>query len=114
MTNQTLFDPGLQPERTALAWRRTSLALGTASLLAVRVLGEFFGTWAAMTAGFGVLAAVWITFLAHRRHGVVLSALTSRASPEGQLPSGGLLAFTASFVLAAGLIALILVLVTAP
>ncbi|MGV8966656.1 MAG: DUF202 domain-containing protein [Cellulomonas sp.] len=111
MTNRTLFDPGLQPERTALAWRRTGLALGIAASIAVRVLGGVFGTWAAITAGFGVFAAVWITFLAHRRHGVVLLALGPHKSDRGQLPSGGLLATTASFVLAGGLAALMLVLV---
>lgn len=36
----TLWDPGAQPERTALAWARTTLALITAGLLCVRLAGS--------------------------------------------------------------------------
>ncbi|MFE5245334.1 MULTISPECIES: DUF202 domain-containing protein [unclassified Streptomyces] len=67
MTSRTR-DPGLQPERTRLAWRRTTLACTVVALLAVRQ-GLYGGT-----AGAGVLAVAlsllaWLGFLvvAHRR-----------------------------------------------
>lgn len=57
-----VFDPGLQPERTLLAWRRTCLAFTITSLIGMRFTFPTFGIFAALTgvlgAGFGALAYV--------------------------------------------------------
>jgi uncharacterized membrane protein YidH (DUF202 family) len=61
-------DRGAQPERTRLAWRRTTLAFAVAAALGVRsVLDGVRGPSAYAVAALGAL--VWLAFLAvaHRR-----------------------------------------------
>lgn len=67
--------PGAQPERTRLAWRRTTLAFTVAAALAVRSAIYDPGPVAYGAAALGALA--WLGFLvvAHRRIG----ALTGRS-----------------------------------
>ncbi|WP_445399963.1 DUF202 domain-containing protein [Streptomyces sp. LE64] len=71
-------DPGLQPERTRLAWRRTTLTATVVVVLAMRSLAEGRAPgFRAAAAGLCVLA--WLGFLAvaHRR----LRQLTAGAPP---------------------------------
>jgi hypothetical protein len=56
-------DPGLQPERTRLAWRRTTLACTVAAVLAVRqVLHRGLSPLALVAVA--LCAVVWLAFLA--------------------------------------------------
>lgn len=113
MTQRQLFDVGLHPERTALAWRRTALALVTAALVAVRVLPERLGVWAVVPAGIGLIVAVGILVAAHRRHVVVHRTLVAADSDRVPLPSGLLLLTVTVLVIAGGLAAACVVIVPA-
>jgi len=61
-------DPGLQPERTRLAWRRTTLSSTVAAVLAVKA-ALHDGRSPAGVMACAVYCALWLGFLAlaHRR-----------------------------------------------
>ncbi|AWK07891.1 DUF202 domain-containing protein [Streptomyces spongiicola] len=67
--NALTRDPGLQPERTRLAWRRTTLAFTVAAALAVRQVVRHGSVTAGDVVAFALSAVVWLGFLAvaHRR-----------------------------------------------
>ncbi|WP_369215066.1 DUF202 domain-containing protein [Streptomyces flavofungini] len=71
-------DPGLQPERTRLAWRRTTLSCTVAAVLAARaVLSQGASTMGLLACALCLL--LWLGFLAvaHRRM-VALTAARPR------------------------------------
>lgn len=82
-----LFDPGLQPERTELAWRRTVLTVAVGALVALRILPATLGPpgVGAAVAGLVLAAGLWV--VAHRRTGRTMRALLHHTS----LPGAGLL-----------------------
>lgn len=112
MTDVRLFDPGLQPERTELAWRRTALAIGVGSLLALRIFPPLArsGVELAVSLAPGVLGlafAAWLVVRArvrYRRWNRALFADSRRASPGAAL----LLAVTV-FVMASAVAGALLV-----
>jgi putative membrane protein len=99
-----LFDPGLQPERTDLAWRRTTLALAVGAIVALRLLPPILGVWslAAALAGFLFATSIWI--LAGHRARKTREALLQGTPP----PHGGalmlMLAVTTSFGASLGML----------
>lgn len=108
-----LFDPGLQPERTELAWRRTALALGAGSLVALRLSPVAFGhpVWAfAGVAGLAMAAMLWI---AARRRYSAASIVLGRDGDRGILPGAVLIAILAVVALVIGLVSLAAVIVAA-
>ncbi|MBF4571919.1 DUF202 domain-containing protein [Herbiconiux sp. VKM Ac-1786] len=81
MTAQ-LFDPGLQPERTILAWRRTILSFAIASVVVARF--AYDPMWLT-TAGFGIAisATGWICIERRQRTSIRSLLAGNIARPAG-------------------------------
>ncbi|MFD7709026.1 DUF202 domain-containing protein [Streptomyces sp. NPDC059785] len=75
-------DPGLQPERTRLAWRRTTLSGSVAAVLAVRTVLHG-GVPAAGVLAAALCCVVWLGFLA-------VAHLRIRALAAGEETTGPL------------------------
>jgi hypothetical protein len=84
-----LFDPGLQPERTALAWRRTGLAVAVGAVAGARVLAPVLGAASVAVAVLGLaLAALFFlgsTRRARRAQSALLRDGHLAAGPGGRL-----------------------------
>ncbi|CAM5624200.1 DUF202 domain-containing protein [Streptomyces aurantiogriseus] len=76
-------DPGLQPERTRLAWRRTTLSGTVAAVLAVKT-ALHGGPSPAGIAVCALCCALWLAFLllAHHR----IRTLAATATPPALTP----------------------------
>lgn len=118
MSESRPFDVGLQPERSALAWRRTALALTVGPLVMARLLAPALGTWAVVIAVGGVLFGLFLLLGSAARYRRVHEALTGRAAPGRRsgfvpheaLPGGALLLATALVPAVGGAVTLAVVL----
>jgi uncharacterized membrane protein YidH (DUF202 family) len=103
-------DPGVQPERTLLAWRRTALALVVVAALATRYLAVELGVGAAAFGAFGILLATIALVSAQLRFRRVQRSFADADARAAPLPTAGrTLAFTALAALAVGIGAFVLV-----
>jgi uncharacterized membrane protein YidH (DUF202 family) len=90
-------DPGLQPERTALAWHRTAFTVLIFSLIAVRVAFARGDLFSCVLSGVGAILALMLVGISWRRQ------KTMMAQKEATTPSS---------VLAKRLISLVLCLIS--
>ena len=74
-TSGRVFDTGLQAERTALAWRRTALAMAVSAVGAGRLAAPVLGPLALVVAGLGLLQAVVLAGASWRRYRTVHGSL---------------------------------------
>lgn len=108
-----LFDPGLQPERTELAWRRTALAFSIGSIVAMRLIPAVFGNaWWWLLGLAGLIASGWLWICAGRRYRAV-SVILAREGSRGRMPGAGLLLGVTLCALGVGTISLSVVTVVA-
>ncbi|WCI09240.1 DUF202 domain-containing protein [Arthrobacter sp. OVS8] len=101
------FDAGLQPERTALAWRRTALAVAVGSLAALRILPEVLGLWALVPAALGAAVSLVALIVTQRRYRRIHTILTTSAGDRVALSGGALPAVLAVATVGGGIMALV-------
>ena len=61
-------DPGLQPERTSLAWRRTALSVAVGSLVGLRVLPPHLGVLGYVACALGLVWSLDLALTSARRY----------------------------------------------
>lgn len=101
-----VWDTGLQPERTALSWRRLSMIFLGVGLLLPRVVWHLVGVWSLIGSALLALLAVVLYTAGERRYGRTHRSLVD----AGQLPDARLLAVSAAATVVLGSLGLVAVL----
>jgi len=104
-------DPGLAAERTVLAWQRTALSIGLGSLVFARIESSAVGAWSWALAAAGLALATLIGVWSRRRYGHTHRTLSDGGN---RLADGLLPAVLAATVASAGIVALVVSLLTTP
>ncbi|MEV5973218.1 DUF202 domain-containing protein [Streptomyces sp. NPDC051921] len=101
MSPPAVRDPGLQPERTRLAWRRTTLSCTVTAVLAGKQAIHDGVTATGLVAA-GLSALVWVGFLAvgHRRIQALDTARPRPLSHRGALLAAACTVAFAGFAVA--------------
>jgi putative membrane protein len=76
-------DPGLQPERTALAWQRSALALAVATIVIGRLTWGAVGFVAVVVVALGIGHAAVIFATAQRHYRIRTGASEAKGWPTG-------------------------------
>ena len=108
--NVRVFGEGLQAERTALAWRRTALAMAVAAIGAGRLAAPAIGAVAIALTGMGLLLALMVALSARRRYRLAHRSLTTRGDPVAVRASASTIAALAVGGVSTGLLALAFIL----
>ena len=101
------FDEGLQAERTALSWQRTTLAFGVATLLSARLMTNIFSTASFLVGAMGVVLMVAVFVVGHQRYRLVHNRLMQASSARVPLASAAPLAFYALAACGLGIFGLV-------
>lgn len=98
---------GLQPERTALAWQRTALALLALGLASPRLTWGSLGAWSLLPALVVVAGSVVLLAVVHGRYRTAGHLLSGR--PAGRRLDGRVPLLTALLALVLAVLALVLI-----
>jgi uncharacterized membrane protein YidH (DUF202 family) len=105
-SSDRVFDVGLQAERTALAWRRTALAIAVGAVGAVRLTAPVLGVAGILLAAVGLVQAVLVAGVAGRRYRIAHQSLKTRGDLTAVRAAGAPIAALACSTLAVGTLAL--------
>ena len=85
-------DPGLQPERTSLAWRRTALSVAVGSLVGLRVLPPHLGVLGYLACALGLVWSLDLAVTSVRRYRRAEATVRADWSGSAGSASAGLVA----------------------